>query len=191
MKYNVIVTNPNPRYDKFARDLRWLTPAEIEDRIKEAPDLLDGQDFLGRTPLMHTIMQDLPVNFQCLLRLGANLDIARSTGATALHIAMQWDRDEMLRDLVNHGANLNPLDREGWTPLLLAADKGRMECVKLLLEAGADPGVVTRGGLTLGELIEGYLEFELAAAIPSYLRRYELMRSAAAAGQTVMQRPRY
>ena len=70
---------------------------------------------------------------RALLKMGAEVDTT-STGATALHTAVQWDQLEIVRLLLAAGANPNAEDVDMCTPLMLARS---LECVDLLLAAGA------------------------------------------------------
>jgi RNA polymerase sigma factor (sigma-70 family) len=57
----------------------------------------------------------------------------------ALHVAVEWGREAVVRDLLDAGADPNPDSTTygGWTPLLLATRRGRSGILQLLLDRGA------------------------------------------------------
>ena len=56
-----------------------------------------------------------------------------------LHVAVEWGREEVVRELLAAGAAPAPdsASYDGWTPLFLAASKGHEPIERLLREAGA------------------------------------------------------
>jgi len=59
-------------------------------------------------------------------------------GATALHLAAGFGRNECVNVLLDQGADINATDREQWTPLHCAAAKGHQQIVGTLLDHGAE-----------------------------------------------------
>ena len=87
--------------------------------------------------------------------LGAEINIANSSGRTPLHIAIctgagaagGGSRVDMVKALLDGGADPNRADNSGQTPLHCAAGLGLLDIVSMLLEAGAKPNVVDKAGL--------------------------------------------
>jgi uncharacterized protein len=76
---------------------------------------------------------------------------ARATqpdGTTALHLAVQADREDKVAALLAAGANPNAFNRYGITPLWLAATNGSTPVIRLLLKAGANPAAQLPNGET-------------------------------------------
>ena len=68
-------------------------------------------------------------------------------GKSALHIASERERLDIISILVSSFCNLDILDENlFWTPLLYAINSGHKNSVRLLLSAGADPNVTTLEG---------------------------------------------
>jgi RNA polymerase sigma-70 factor (ECF subfamily) len=57
----------------------------------------------------------------------------------AMHVAVEWGREDVVRDLLDAGAdpNADSTAYDGWSPLLLATHWNRPGIVRLLLERGA------------------------------------------------------
>jgi len=73
-----------------------------------------------------------------LLAEGIHIDVANSSGDTALHLAARNGDVGMIEVLLKAGA---PIEAEGcanWTPLLTAANRGEIKAVRRLLQAGAN-----------------------------------------------------
>lgn len=67
-----------------------------------------------------------------------SVDARAEDGSTALLIAINRNRVNVVQMLLNLRANPNASDVNGWTPLLSAADEGSAEIVSMLLAKGAD-----------------------------------------------------
>jgi hypothetical protein len=83
--------------------------------------------------------QSLPDVARLLLEHGAdvNAQISDGSGRTPLHVAMEYNRAEVIRVLLEHGANVGAEDNNGRTPFQIASAKGYNEIMKLLSEHGA------------------------------------------------------
>ena len=65
-----------------------------------------------------------------------------------LHVAVDRDRPEIIKLLLELGADVNGATDAGWTPLHAAVFSRRENCTKALLEGGADPNAKDRQGRT-------------------------------------------
>ncbi|KAL9096349.1 MAG: hypothetical protein Q9165_001346 [Trypethelium subeluteriae] len=71
----------------------------------------------------------------CIILLEVNSiekDATNRDGRTALHLAAQKDRVDVVKTLINKRVNLNMTDKNGRTALHLAAEAGRLQVVKAL-----------------------------------------------------------
>ncbi|KAL6706799.1 hypothetical protein ACN47E_005135 [Coniothyrium glycines] len=68
-------------------------------------------------------------------------------GTTLIHIAVEYERADLLDILLLKGADINARDKNGQTPLLWACD-GIPNMARLLLERGADPTIRNKYGET-------------------------------------------
>jgi len=73
-----------------------------------------------------------------LVEQHADLNLAASDGATALHWAAYHDDVAMAELLIKAGANVNAANRYGVKPLSIAASNGSARMIELLLNANAD-----------------------------------------------------
>src|SRR5438552_15198146 len=83
-----------------------------------------------------------------LLKEGADVNIARADGETALLWAAHWDDREAVELLLRAGAHVNAADDHGVTPLARACENASEPTVIRLLEAGANPNAAQTNGLT-------------------------------------------
>ena len=75
---------------------------------------------------------------------GADPNVARGDGLTALHLAAQAGNVEIVDLLIGAGANIEANTRIGdYTPLHVASARGHLSVARSLLDAGADPSAVT------------------------------------------------
>ena len=80
-----------------------------------------------------------------LIEAGADLNLKNNDGLTAIMVAVQEDRPELIKLLVDGGANVNAVtnSKTQTTPLLMAVSEGKIEAVKILCDAGADINAVS------------------------------------------------
>jgi ankyrin repeat protein len=77
---------------------------------------------------------------QVLLDHGANIDAQNADSKhTALFLAVQKNRTDTVKLLLERGADANRRGARGYTPLIQAATKGQTAIAQLLLEHGANP----------------------------------------------------
>ena len=82
--------------------------------------------------------------------IGKKIDVnaARIDGTTALHVAVNADRLDIVDALLRAGAKAAAADRYGVTPLYLASLNGNADMIRRLLDAGVEPNAVDPGGET-------------------------------------------
>ncbi|MEM7473608.1 MAG: ankyrin repeat domain-containing protein [Planctomycetota bacterium] len=78
----------------------------------------------------------------------ANINDAQVDGMTALHWAVFYDQNDLVRRLLGRSADPRLENRYGVTALSIACQNGNAQIVKALLEAGADPNAQLQGGET-------------------------------------------
>ena len=100
-------------------------------------DLMAGQGALGSQALVRAL----------IAKKNVSINAKDEGGSTALLIAVNRNRPQVVKFLLGEGADPNVSDQYGWTPLISAADEGNEENVKALLAAGADARAVKRGGI--------------------------------------------
>lgn len=95
---------------------------------------------------------------KALLRLGASVGVLDGEPWTPLHLAVNHNRVEIARLLVESGADVDGRDANGNTPLTLAAsiDFGETEMIELLLGKGARRNITDRSGHTALDLARRY-----------------------------------
>jgi len=87
------------------------------------------------------------------------------TGDTALHLASNKGRLDMVQLMIEHGAKLDVQNKLGQTALHCAAGYGTVPLVKLLLDKGADKTVTDGEGQTPGALAKAYGQEDTAAML--------------------------
>jgi ankyrin repeat protein len=85
---------------------------------------------------------------RALVKQGADVNVARADGATALLWAAHWNDLETVELLLAARARVNAADDHGVTPLARAAENASDAMVTRLLRAKADPNVAQTSGLT-------------------------------------------
>ena len=77
---------------------------------------------------------------RALIDAGADINAKDEAGSTALMVASEYGRTEIVKLLIAAGADVNAKNELGWTALMWASRHGHTETVKLLIDAGAgDP----------------------------------------------------
>lgn len=90
-----------------------------------------------------------------LISLGADIEfIEKEKKYTPLMFALDKNKEEIAKILIENGANINVKDNTGITPLMQASVKEFVEIVKLLLEKGADKNAKEMNGRSAVDLIE-------------------------------------
>jgi hypothetical protein len=98
-------------------------------------------------------------------------------GARAIHLALEFGHDDVVRTLIAGGAKVNEGDSKGWRPLHYAAWSCRPNMVELLLNRGCSPHTTTDDGNTALSL--GFREHGLVAGMQERQQVYEILQAAA------------
>ena len=85
---------------------------------------------------------------QVLLKEGADPNIRKKDGATALMYASQNGHSDVVQILLKGGADPNIQKKGEATELMYASQNGHSEVVQILLKGGADPNRRTENGVT-------------------------------------------
>jgi ankyrin repeat protein len=114
-----------------------------EEMLKELVSTgedINSVDEDGRTPLIHSAIDELSEMVSLLLSHGADVTVHDGIGYTALHYAGQTYNADIAQLLLEKGANVDAKDSYGNTPLFRAVfnSRGRGEVIKQLLAFGAD-----------------------------------------------------
>jgi ankyrin repeat protein len=125
--------------------------------VRERPAQINAVDGCGEWPLKHAAEENDVALLEGLLAIGATVD-QTSTGATALHAAINRDAREAAARLIEKGANVNAGDVDGQTPIFNVRSR---EALTLLLEAGADPAAEDQAAMTAADFIRDPLVKEL------------------------------
>lgn len=112
--------------------------AEVQRILDQGADLT-ARDCWLRTPWLLSLQVGDVEKAKLLLSAGANPHDVGICGKTALMYAIESDRIEVMRWLIDQGWKIEVPDEFGNTPLMVAASSGATECVQMLLEHGADP----------------------------------------------------
>jgi ankyrin repeat protein len=108
----------------------------------------DSYSPLG-TACMYGYLDVLPV----LLQAGANINQKNYYGQTALHLAIEHYRAEVVYWLLSqHGIDVKAKDGDGHTALHMATRQNNMKMVLKLIQAGADVNEADYGGNTAIDL---------------------------------------
>jgi uncharacterized protein len=105
---------------------------EVEWLVGEDPDLLNGKDDDGVTPLMAASGYGELEMARWLLDRGAAINERDNDGDTALTISAYYGHDPVVRLLLQRGADPTIANLRHKTPLICASSEGYLEVVRLL-----------------------------------------------------------
>jgi len=92
----------------------------------------------GEESLIEVVRKGRQSTVKKMLASGADANVKRMGGTTALMYAAKDGHIEIIKALLDAGAKLNAKDSDGDTALMYAALDGRVDAAKILLAAGAD-----------------------------------------------------
>lgn len=120
---------------------------EVIKILSKNPQTINSKDSRLCTPLLLAALNGHADACEVLIKLGADplaFDCERST---AMHLAVQFGKTNVVEKLVSHKKLINSQTSQGFTPLMRVAEIGSMEIGVILLKAGADPLLVQEGGM--------------------------------------------
>lgn len=115
-------------------------PYNFHAKQDEWQDPLQRKDESAYSRTFHLIYSASKGDIEELIRLqaeGVNLDACDYDGRTALHLAVEENRGQVVRFLLDQGAFHSPKDRWGNTPLDSALNQGNHSMASFLRESGA------------------------------------------------------
>ncbi|XP_067402699.1 ankyrin repeat domain-containing protein 29 isoform X3 [Emydura macquarii macquarii] len=116
-------------------------------------------------------------HIECVRELvlqGADINLQREDGATALFLAAQGGYLDVIRLLLSSGAKVNQPRQDGTAPLWIASQMGHSEVVRVMLLRGADRDATRNDGTTAllkaankgyNDVIEELLKFSPALGL--------------------------
>lgn len=103
----------------------------------------------GETPLSLSVQSRNAALVEKLLKAGANPNVAKPSGETALMTAARVGAGQVVMVLTARGANVNARETmKGQTALMWAVARKHLPVVEALLAAGADVNAASTGGST-------------------------------------------
>jgi ankyrin repeat protein len=143
--------------------------AQIQNLIRNSPDLINAPDRNGQTLLQTAAAQGKLATVAMLLENGASVEANKSGDLTPLHFAAGNGHKAVVDLLLSKGAKAGASTSQGVTPLHLAVRRGYEAVAKTLLDAGASPNAAlnrdaNRGGEDLTfSFPRGYTPLHVAA----------------------------
>lgn len=145
--------------------MRQCNTALVARLLSHAPHLATRANQTGRTPLAEIVQRTVEPQQRItdnvtdaarrLIRCGADVNTASSTGTTLLHHAVAFKNADLVQFLSDHGADLDARDHAGRAPLHIAIADKNLDMLDALLDLGADPDLTdARGWTVLDRLAE-------------------------------------
>ena len=111
----------------------------IETMLNGGADINAGRDKYDWTPLHWAAWKGNERAIRVLIKRGAALGPADTSGMSPLHLAAMHGQAGAAKALILAGAKVDQPNKGGYTPLCTAALTGRAAVASLLLDKGADP----------------------------------------------------
>ena len=129
----------------------------VVDMLVQAGIDVNAQCLVGETALLNATYNSITRIARRLLELGADVNATnRSSGYSALHLATEYDRHEILTDLLNRGADYSKRTGSGRTILHLAACYSGTKTLSILSKAnleGLDMALRDQNGKTAADYL--------------------------------------
>ena len=107
----------------------------------------EEKDYHDYAPIHYSVILNWIDTVKTLYDAGADINAATSSGKTALMLAVEFDRIEIVEYLLKQvDLQINSADTDGYTALTIAVEKsgdGGMLCAEMLLKSKADPNLQT------------------------------------------------
>lgn len=137
----------DPKVRELIAAIRRQNGDRVKSLVKTSPDLVNGQDAGGSTPLHHAAAFGTLESMKFLIVNGADVNARNDLESTPLHWAVQ--QTDRLKILLDAGAEINAQTENGKAAVFLAAaSRFDIAPLKFLLDKGADPNLPTRNGAT-------------------------------------------
>lgn len=120
--------------DRFIDAVKEGLTEDIEQMLKDEPELIQAMKPSGETPLMTAIYYGKRDIVQQLLTYGVPVSIYEAVALGDLETATY---------LIEHNASIHEYSYDGWTPLHLASFFGSFEAAQLLIKQGANVNAVS------------------------------------------------
>ena len=116
--------------------------------LSKNPSLINKKDNKNETLLSYSIKRNNIDNFNLILT-SPNLDLnyQNKEGNSYLHIAILFEREEMIKTLIKKGININMKNNEGNTPLHIAYNVGNKNIINELIRNNIDLRIKNKYGL--------------------------------------------
>ena len=117
-----------------------------------------------------------------LVAIGASINERDENNSSALHVALNFGRNEIAEWIIEHGGDITVANVSGMTPLHIAAQtyrnslRTRLYLVKLLLEKGADPTAVTCRSETALDLAKQRRDYNVVTVLEKAELAHELVK---------------
>lgn len=125
-------------------------------------------DEAAEAPLHHAALHGFSRCVSELLRLGADVNVRDSLGATPLLKALEGWHGDIIQELLDARADINIPLMYGRTPLHFAAASGQYETASLLLRYGANPRQQDFVGFSSIQTARRYNHDQLAAMLEAF-----------------------
>jgi ankyrin repeat protein len=137
----------DPRLAALITAVRSRDEKAVKKMVAANPELVNGHDQAGATPLHHAAGFGSLETMKLLLDRGADVNAGNRRKTTPLFWCLL--DEAKVRLLLSRGANVNARAIDGRTPMYQAASMAdAVAMLKLLLEKGADPNAKTLTGMT-------------------------------------------
>ena len=115
--------------------------------LSKNPLLINQKDNKGGTLLSYSIERNKKDIFDLILTSPIlDLDYQDKEGNSYLHIAVQFEREEMIKELIEKGINLNVQNNDGNTPLHLAYLIRNKKIINYLIQNNIDYTIKNNNG---------------------------------------------
>lgn len=127
-----------------------------------------SETFSCSTPLHEAVSRGSPPDVDNLIQNGTNVYVLDCNGLSALHLAVQINKLDMIFPLVKNGFDVNMQFENGDSVIFYAVRLGNIEAVKTLIKFGSNVSMVDLQGST--PLIEAMLlnETEIVNLLEEY-----------------------
>ena len=122
---------------------------EIKTFLNQNPEMINGMDQNGRTPLFFAAGNGNIELCRLLIEKEAKVSIRNKYGRTPLNYAIWSNNKEIVELLIEEGADINNRDNEGYAILQQVLTEDQEDIAELLITKGADIKVKDDAGHTM------------------------------------------